>query len=56
MQEMERHETDLRALRGLFLVGTLLAGMGVMNAFNTIQTVVAKRQGIMKMRHRTKAR
>ena len=42
MQELEEHEADLRALRGLFIVGALLAGMGCMNAFNTIGTVLAK--------------
>jgi cytochrome c oxidase assembly factor CtaG len=47
MQETEPHETDLRALRGLFLVGILMAGMGLMNAFNTIGTVVAKRSGAL---------
>lgn len=55
VQEMERHETDLRALRGLFAVGTLLAGMGILNAFNTIQTIVAKKRTSAAQRQRAKA-
>jgi signal recognition particle GTPase len=44
MQEMERHETDLRASRGIFVVGIMMIGMGVLNAFYTMQTVAAKQQ------------
>ena len=54
VQEMERHETDLRALRGLFAVGSLLAGMGLLNAFNTIQTIVAKKRSSAALRQRSK--
>lgn len=42
--EMERHETDLRGMRGTFLVGTMLAFMGVLNAANTISTIRNKRK------------
>jgi hypothetical protein len=52
LQEMERHETDLRGLRGMFVVGSLMAFMGMMNAFNTCVTIVAKN----KAARRSKAR
>jgi TMPIT-like protein len=44
MQEMERHETDLRASRGIFVVGVMMIGMGVLNAFYTMRTVAAKQR------------
>lgn len=43
-QEMERHETDLRASRGIFVVGAMMTGMGFLNAFYTMRTVLAKRK------------
>jgi hypothetical protein len=41
---MERHETDLRGLRGMFLVGTLMALMGAMNFLHTSLTIVSKQK------------
>jgi hypothetical protein len=50
VQELEEHESELWAFRGLFLVGTLMTGMGIMNALNTARTVVAKRRGVVRAR------
>lgn len=51
MQELEDHETELWALRGLFLVGVLMSAMGTMNAYNTISTIRAKRRAGARARH-----
>lgn len=44
VQEMERHDSDLRGMRGMFIVGALMALMGAMNFFHTSLTVVSKRK------------
>ena len=44
LQELEEHESHLWAQRGMFCVGALMAGMGVMNALQTMKTVAAKRR------------
>jgi uncharacterized protein (DUF983 family) len=44
LQEMERHETDLRASRGIFVVGVMMMGMGLLNAFYTMRTILAKQK------------
>ena len=41
---MERHESDLRGMRGSCLVGTLLAVMGALNLLNTVSTLRSKRR------------
>jgi hypothetical protein len=54
VQELEEHESELWAFRGLCLVGTLMCGMGVMNAYNTIRTVVAKQRSYVRARSAAK--
>ena len=52
VQEMERHDSDLRGLRGMFLVGALMALMGTMNFFQTSLTVVSKRKAAKRHKSR----
>lgn len=44
VQEMESHDSDLRGLRGMFLVGALMVLMGTMNFFHTSLTIVSKQK------------
>lgn len=50
VQEMERHESDLRGLRGMCIVGLMLAGMGVMNLYNTVGTIKQKFRAAAKVK------
>eukprot|EP01025_Chloroclados_australasicus_P039052 TRINITY_DN4032_c0_g3_i1.p2 TRINITY_DN4032_c0_g3~~TRINITY_DN4032_c0_g3_i1.p2 ORF type:complete len:109 (-),score=14.34 TRINITY_DN4032_c0_g3_i1:138-422(-) len=50
--EVERPESDLRGLRGTFVVGLLMVFMGVMNAFFTMKTTLAKRRAAENLRAR----
>lgn len=50
VQDFERRESDLRGMRGVFVVGLLMAVMGVMNAKHTASTIAAKRRVARSMR------
>ena len=52
VQDFERRESDLRGMRGVFVVGALMAVMGLMNAKNTASTIAAKRRIARKMRNK----
>eukprot|EP00892_Ulva_mutabilis_P003293 jgi/Ulvmu1/1335/UM011_0063.1 len=50
--DFERRDSDLRGMRGVFVVGLLMAVMGLMNAKNTVSTIQDKRRISRRMRAR----
>ena len=54
LQELEEHESELWSMRGLFIVGSLMTYMGLMNALATINTVISKQRSILRARSASK--
>ena len=50
--DMERHESDLRGSRGVFLAGVLMCFMGLCNMRNTLATIMEKRKAKQWARRR----